>query len=715
MEPGVIDLSAPSDFTSLDSILDAAGFHAGGPSPWGHSFWQRAGKCAYDGIMLRRQGFEPTTSKALNAGILFHECLALRSLVLTGRHAPVPYTSPALAVIEWAKNNPSDWAKNLYAWAMEVIDWVTEYDASWQLPPPGTEPTIQNLQRYDFPVDTVGPVEIMLQVNEPFPWSMKADKMVFMKTPHGKWSVLSPDIKTSSNAERLIRTYWQESQSMGTLHTWSRLRGTVHNGVQLPDLPMDYFALDILEKGKSPVLRREFFPNRPERIALFEESGKRAWETFRGHMDAVGISEDHPSYVPDEDVHREVPLEGIINGNCHWGPRQECPRVDHCLRLTAAPRPHKVQVPPTWDLVPTTPLPPSAASVPPPDEPVSSPVGPADVVEGAAAGVEKAPDPEVTTNMGDSPTEDPIGPEPKDAPPPASEPPPGVERGEGGGQGTERPFEVLIARVDADPRVKSWAGVVEWMKTSTLPELEDFVQTKGLVLAPEDLGTVVRAQDALALVLLGRMGPQLPPPGQWAIQEFLSDQPVPVATLEVGCPVHTRGGIFWVTGSFQEGSGRAVLVGQSGAELALPTVGDDSLVMPVALRRTDVTKTTKEPPTPDPTPTGIEQGAIIDEILGDAGPVPLYWLGSWGSGGKRLEKMLQGCCAATDDRAEIPEAYGVALVGRNPDKRKIQVKHVQEGVPQETTSKILGKDTWGLIGRLVDEHVRGEKGKETDQ
>ena len=345
--PNIINLEAPSDFKAIEEILREAGFDAGGPSPWGHSFYHRAGKCLLDGVLLRRHGFEPSTKKAINCGLIYHECMALRTLVLTGRKPAQSFTDPARAVCDWADDHPSPWAVKIKAWATEVIDWCIAYDAHWQQPPPELRqaPTRAVLQKYDFPIQTVGPIEFMLEVAEPFPYSMRADKLTYMVDDQSNWSVLYPDLKSSSGAERLIRTYLQESQSAGAFHLWDLLRGKVVNGVQLPDLPMDYFALDILEKKKNPDCRRAFFSNRPERQALFVKAGMKTWERL---SEALELAKD----VPDHDVHRVIPMEGWINGNCFWGPREECPRSDYCSRLVDNPPAPVVQVFPTWDLAP---------------------------------------------------------------------------------------------------------------------------------------------------------------------------------------------------------------------------------------------------------------------------------------------------------------------------------------------------------------------------
>lgn len=335
-------------FKPVEEILAEAGIDGGGgPTRWGSSFWARAKRCPYDGLLIHRDGMEPARSQALVVGILFHAALALwyrsrdRAQALAVCQAILGWCQTRLA------EGPATWPSELWGYATLTQNLVVSYLATWQAPPEGARLTLADLERYDPPASQVVLVEHPLGIEPPqskFPVSGRIDLACIVQDEQtGADMGVIVDTKTTRHeTPEWLEAWWQDDQLCSLFYLWQR----VLEPLGWPKVGA--VVINMVEKPRSrndlPNFKRHVFKLRPDRIRVWERQMEFAWEEFARFRAAAMVD-------------NEVSWQNVRqNWSACFGRRYSvCPRLDHCITLrdmtvyarpaTVAPLLEPLQVP----------------------------------------------------------------------------------------------------------------------------------------------------------------------------------------------------------------------------------------------------------------------------------------------------------------------------------------------------------------------------------
>lgn len=319
---------------TIEEILKGYGIESGGPSPWGHSFWDRALRCPYDGYLTKVFGFPPARSKALIIGILVHICIAIwiSNRVKLGNEKAQEMALTVLKNVEqWCfdvlAKERSYWAQNLFGYTQEASFLVQAYFRHWHLPPGGMVDvenwTVNDLLHYEHPRPFL--VEEIVETSSPFPYTVRYDSVYIVKDVDGAPCAVGKDIKTMTGETNLdwVRSYYQDPQLLGYLHTWN----STAKKRNVPE--MRYAIIDAIQKPTTvhglPILSRHLFPLKPSRVKLWAVSMEKLTRSWLDYAKAVDLEQT------SAEPWRTIPMNFV---SCFKRRYQPCERlIDHCLDL----------------------------------------------------------------------------------------------------------------------------------------------------------------------------------------------------------------------------------------------------------------------------------------------------------------------------------------------------------------------------------------------
>jgi hypothetical protein len=314
-------------FKPVEEILAEAGIEGGGgPTRWGSSFWARAKRCPYDGLLIHRDGNEPARSQALVIGILFHVAMAIWYRTRDRSQA----LRVCQEVLSWCQRRLAEgsatWPSELWGYATATQNLVVSYLATWQAPPDPTRFTLEALEHYDPPPQRVVLIEHALGIEPPqskFPVSGRIDLACVVQDPMSgaEMGVIIDSKTTRHETPEWLEAWWQDDQLCSLFHLWQK----VLEPLGWPKVAA--VVINMVEKPRSrndmPNFKRHVFKLRPDRINVWARQMEFAWEEF-SHFQDIAAAEG--GAISWQTVRQ--------NWSACFGRRYSiCPRLDHCITL----------------------------------------------------------------------------------------------------------------------------------------------------------------------------------------------------------------------------------------------------------------------------------------------------------------------------------------------------------------------------------------------
>ena len=696
----MVRLGSPNQKKSIDEILKELGLNSGGPSNWGWSWWKRFLACPYDGKLIQLQGHNGGNSPALVYGILAHAALANYYLAAkvagAGSYLPAEIMRVPTEVMGWCAKQIEKGEDYSALWHItsEVLSMCRAYAVRY----PTTGVYVHDFIERNPAPHSIVLVEEVLEVYEPFPYSARID-LAYLGQLGGDDQVVAVllDHKTTSDPN-IYNEFWQSGQMLGIMYLWQR----VMEPKGYP--PVSFFAINGIEKGRGPQppqFTRKLFPMREGRIGLWVQSMKAAYNDYVKSQARYSLnrSQEIPG-TEMQDLLNSFPQRwsGCLDRRYNRG---VCERLEQCMYLVVS---EPVDNDTTFPSVPEraecwVPLDISdqvhePANNAPCSQPslFDKPVQPANPTQ---------VDNPLSSFSEDSNQPCPVEPE-EDEPSFFN-----VEQ-----RGLINSLEhALIAFPE---RLKQSREGVLWLSTASREEIQE-VGRKQL----GDKCPVLNHKNELITALLQHwvtLSDQHIPDqtrsdqisrflidkkAQLHLDKLPAEQAIPASSVVPGRFYYHAGFVgLAIDPSFAgytcppQGE---VAFYQPGSRYH--TIRDSEKVIPCSFHFIDEkTAPSKKPQADSPDPIGVQWG----EYSRPTGMVPIYWMGCWIRGGKKLARRLE-------DLTEIPGAIGIALTGKEPSKRTMKAFTLLPGEGAlfgvETTKTALGEEGWNHLAGVLREHA----------
>lgn len=165
----------------------------------------------------------------------------------------------------------------------------------------------------------------------------------------------------------------------------------------------------------------------------------------------------------------------------------------------------------------------------------------------------------------------------------------------------------------------------------------------------------------------------------------------------------TRGAVYyfntmllWSRTPERNAQGECLFWAQGGVDLGVHP--DKPGFIPVRIKTKSVPKAggngEVKPATGGPAPLEFIQTAPIGIMAKSTGMVPVFWLGNHTKAGKKLEERFREVSKGED-------AYGIALSGKDAEKRSLKVWTWVSGMVIQSTKNSLGADGWMALERMA--------------